>query len=288
MAAVGTNEFGARLAPALAALAIVATTAWLGAVLLSFEVGLVAALLLAASPAVFALARYAILDTVFTAFLFGGVSLLAVAALKDRPHLQWPGYVLIALSVLTKGPLSFVLCGLTFGLAVLVSSDLRRRLLALHFVIGLVIVVAVSAPWFVYMWLRFRDAFVAGLSAGRKHQPLRDEPLQHALRSGLLHPRACRRTPSVDGTPHRPACGRRARRCATSVTRFSRDAALVLDCRDHRFLHGITVQARSLRLSGGAGIVSPDCSRLGRRAPAHGSIPGAASHASDSTRSVRS
>jgi 4-amino-4-deoxy-L-arabinose transferase-like glycosyltransferase len=162
MAAVGTNEFGARLAPALAALAIVATTAWLGAVLLSFEVGFVAALLLAASPAVFALARYAILDTVFTAFLFGGVSLLAVAALKDRPHLQWPGYVLIALSVLTKGPLSFVLCGLTFGLAVVVSPDLRRRLFALHFVIGLVIIVALSAPWFVYMWLRFRDAFVAG------------------------------------------------------------------------------------------------------------------------------
>ena len=42
------------------------------------------------------------------------------------------GYVLIAFSVLTKGPLSFVLCGLTFGLAMLVSSDLRRRLLALQ------------------------------------------------------------------------------------------------------------------------------------------------------------
>jgi 4-amino-4-deoxy-L-arabinose transferase-like glycosyltransferase len=162
MKAAGTNELGARLAPALAALAIVATTAWLGTVLLSFEVGFVAALLLAASPAVFALARYAILDTVFTAFLFGGVSLIAVAALNDRPRLQWPGYVLIALSVLTKGPLSFVLCGLTFGLALIVSADLRRRLLALHFVIGLLIVVALSLPWFVYMWLRFRDAFVAG------------------------------------------------------------------------------------------------------------------------------
>ncbi len=162
MAAVGANESGARLAPALAGLAIIATTAWLGAALLSVEVGFVAALLLAANPAVFALARYAILDTVFTAFLFGGVAMIAVAALKDRPHLQWPGYVLIALSVLTKGPLSFVLCGLTFGLALLVSADLRRRLLSLHFIIGLLIVLAIAAPWFVYMWLRFRDAFVAG------------------------------------------------------------------------------------------------------------------------------
>jgi len=162
MSVAGTGELGARLAPAVAAFAIVGITAWLGAALLSFEVGFVAALLLAAAPATFALARYAILDTVFTAFLFGGVSLIAVAALKDRPALQWPGYVLIALSVLTKGPLSFVLCGLAFGLALIVSVDLRRRLLSLHFVAGAAIVVLLSAPWFVYMWLRFREAFVAG------------------------------------------------------------------------------------------------------------------------------
>jgi 4-amino-4-deoxy-L-arabinose transferase-like glycosyltransferase len=162
MSLAGVNEFGARLAPALGALVLVGFTAWLGAALVSFEVGFVGALLFAASPATFALARYAILDTVFAAFLFGGVSLIAVAALRDRPGLQWPGYVLIALSVLTKGPLSFVLCGLAFGLALLVSSDLRRRLLSLHFIAGLIIVILLSAPWFVYMWLRFRDAFVAG------------------------------------------------------------------------------------------------------------------------------
>src|SRR5262245_29424611 len=160
MAATGMDEFGARLAPALAALALVLITAWLGTTLLGFEVGFVAALLLAASPAVFALARYAILDTVFTAFLFGGVSLIAVAALKDRPRLQWPGYVLLALSVLTKGPLSFVLCGLAFGLALLISADLRRRLLALHFVAGLAIVLLLYVPWFVYMWLLFIDVFL--------------------------------------------------------------------------------------------------------------------------------
>ena len=134
MAVAGQNETGARLASAMAAVVLVATTAWLGTVLVSFEAGFVAALLLAASPPVFALARYAILDMIFTAFLFGGVSLVAAAALKDRPALQWPGYVLIAGSVITKGPLSFVLCGLTFGLAMLASADLRRRLLALRFI----------------------------------------------------------------------------------------------------------------------------------------------------------
>ena len=162
MALVGATEFGARLAPALGALALIITTAWLGTTLVSFEVGLVAALLLAASPSVFALARYAILDTVFTAFLFGGASLVTVAALKDRPHLQWGGYVLIACAVMTKGPLALVLCGLSFGLALLASAELRRRLLALRIWTGLVIVLVLSAPWFVYMWFRFRQDFIAG------------------------------------------------------------------------------------------------------------------------------
>jgi 4-amino-4-deoxy-L-arabinose transferase-like glycosyltransferase len=162
MALVGATEFGARLAPALGALALVITTFWFGRVLVSVEVGLVAALLLAASPSVFALARYAILDTVFTAFLFGGASLVTVAALKDRPNLQWGGYVLIAMAVMTKGPLALVLCGLSFGLAIVASAELRRRLLSLRIVTGLVIVLLLSAPWFIYMWVRFRDDFVAG------------------------------------------------------------------------------------------------------------------------------
>jgi 4-amino-4-deoxy-L-arabinose transferase-like glycosyltransferase len=162
MTLFGPTEAGARIVPALAALALILTTAWVGATLVSLDVGFVGALLLAASPAVFGLARYAILDTLFTAFLFAGASLVAIAAIHDRPPLQWPGYALIALAVLTKGPLALALCGLTFALAILVSADLRRRLLALRVWSGLVLVLAITAPWFIYMWLRFRSAFVDG------------------------------------------------------------------------------------------------------------------------------
>jgi 4-amino-4-deoxy-L-arabinose transferase-like glycosyltransferase len=158
----GASELGARLVPALAALALIGVTAWFGVTLLSAEAGIVAALLLATNPAVFALARYAILDTVFTAFLFGGAALISVAALRGRPRLQWPGYLLVALAVLTKGPIALVLCGLAFGLAILWSGEARRRLLTLRLVSGTMLVVLIAAPWFVLMWLRFRDAFVAG------------------------------------------------------------------------------------------------------------------------------
>jgi 4-amino-4-deoxy-L-arabinose transferase-like glycosyltransferase len=167
MLVAGQNELGARLVPALAALALVLFTWWLGTRLISADAGLIAALLLATNPGLFALARYAVLDTLFTALLFGGVGLLAVAALDpvgsgSSRWLQWPGYVLIAGAVMAKGPLAFVLCGLAMGLAVAMSADVRRRLLGLRWIAGAGMALVISAPWFVYMYFRFRSDFVAG------------------------------------------------------------------------------------------------------------------------------
>jgi 4-amino-4-deoxy-L-arabinose transferase-like glycosyltransferase len=155
-------EFASRIVPALAALGLVVVTLWFGTVTISVDTAIVAAFMLAASPGLFALARYAILDTLFTLFTFGAASCVTVAVLRDRPHLQWLGYVLLALGVLTKGPIALVLCGLTFLIAIASSADLRRRLLGLRWAVGLLVVVAIAAPWFVYMYLRFRQAFVDG------------------------------------------------------------------------------------------------------------------------------
>jgi 4-amino-4-deoxy-L-arabinose transferase-like glycosyltransferase len=155
-------ELAARFAPAVAALVLVFITAWFGRTLMSADVGIVAGLMLAACPGLFALARYAILDTVFTMFTFGGAAFLAVAALRDRPRLQWLAYVFLALGVLTKGPIALVLCGLTFLIAIAVSADLRRRLVRLHWVLGLLLVVVLSAPPFLYLYFRFGEAFVNG------------------------------------------------------------------------------------------------------------------------------
>ena len=162
MRLVRDPEFGARLVPAMAALGLVAITLWFGAVTISWDVGVVAALMLAASPGVFGLARYAILDTVFTMFMFGGAACLAVSALRDRPRLQWLGYVAIGLGVQTKGPVALVLCGVTMLLLIACSADLRRRLLGLHWALGLAVIAAVSSWWFIYMYVRFKDGFVNG------------------------------------------------------------------------------------------------------------------------------
>ena len=155
-------ELGARAVSALAALGLILVTHWFASTLISRDVARVAALMLGGSPGVFALSRYAILDTLFTLFTFGGAACLAVAALRDRTRLQWIGYIAFALGVLVKGPIALVLAALTFVLLVAASPDLRRRLLALHWIVGLVLIVAIAAPWFIYMDRRFGQAFVQG------------------------------------------------------------------------------------------------------------------------------
>jgi 4-amino-4-deoxy-L-arabinose transferase-like glycosyltransferase len=155
-------EFAVRIVPASAALVLVAITVWFGATMLTAEVAIVGGLILLSNPGVFGLARYAILDTLFTMFLFGAAACISVAALGGRPHLQWAGYVALALAVATKGPIALVLCGLALLIPIAASAELRRRLLALHWAFGLLIVVVLSAPPFIYLYLRFGQDFVNG------------------------------------------------------------------------------------------------------------------------------
>src|SRR5206468_4479593 len=144
----------------LASFALIGITVWFGARTVSRDVGITAGLLLIVSPGVFALSRYAILDTLFTAAVFGGAALLAVAALCERPWLQWPGYLAVGTAVLVKGPLAFIVCGLTLAIASLLSADARRRLLTLHWIRGLLLATALALPWFVFMFARFGHAFL--------------------------------------------------------------------------------------------------------------------------------
>jgi len=160
--ALGPTELAARLVPALSAVALLGVVAWFGRRLFRSSAGTLGALMLATLPATFALSSYAILDMTFTAFVFAGLSLIVVAALDDRPRLQWPGYLCGALAVLTKGPLGLVLGCLGLGLAALIAPDLRRRLFQLRLITGLLFILALSAPWFIYMWWHFGDAFIDG------------------------------------------------------------------------------------------------------------------------------
>jgi 4-amino-4-deoxy-L-arabinose transferase-like glycosyltransferase len=159
---LGPTEFAARLVPALSTLGLFASVWWLGIMFFDSQVASLAVLMLALLPGTFALSAVAIPDMTFTAFLFSGMAMVAVSALHNRPRLQYPGYLLIAFAVMTKGPLALVLAGLTFGLALLVAPRVRHRLLSLRWVVGFLGVVLTTSPWFLYMWWRFGDAFIEG------------------------------------------------------------------------------------------------------------------------------
>jgi 4-amino-4-deoxy-L-arabinose transferase-like glycosyltransferase len=159
---LGPTEFAARTVSAGSAMALLAVLIWFGRTFGGREVARTSALMLAVLPATFALSAYAILDMTFTLFLFGAAASLVTAALTGRSRLQYVGYVLLGLAVLTKGPLALVLAGTSFLLALWLAPTMRPALLGLRWGRGLVIAVALSAPWFVAMWVRFGSAFVDG------------------------------------------------------------------------------------------------------------------------------
>jgi 4-amino-4-deoxy-L-arabinose transferase-like glycosyltransferase len=156
---LGGTEFAARLPSALAALALMAITAWFGTRLFDRRIGERSAVLLATLPATFALSSVAIFDMVFAVCLFGALACLTIGALERRPRLQDLGFVLTAAAVLTKGPVAVVLLGLAAG-ACLLHPATRAAARQLRWLRGALIVVVIAAPWFLWMWYRFGQTFV--------------------------------------------------------------------------------------------------------------------------------
>lgn len=169
----GATEGPARLPGAIAGALLVLMTGWVGTRLAGGAVGWVSAIVLAVNPGLFGLARYAILDAPFTLCLFGGVSCLTLAAGIGAPRrtpssarsdtaTQWAGYLLLAAAVCIKGPVALALCATALAVATIPFAEARQRLFSLHWILGVLLIVGLAAPWFVYMFWRFRGSFVDG------------------------------------------------------------------------------------------------------------------------------
>ena len=164
---LGETELAARLPTALAAIALIALTRWVGTVLFGAHVGEWGAIMFATIPATFALSAIALFDMVFATFLFGAVACLLVAATERHPRVEWAGYGLLTLAVMTKGPVALLLVGLFLGVAIVVSKEARTRVQTLHWKAGVLAVAFASSPWFLWMYWRFGWEFVtAYLLAG--------------------------------------------------------------------------------------------------------------------------
>ena len=162
IAVLGESELAARLPSALSALVLFGITRWVGTALFGAAVGEWGAIMFATIPATFALASIGLLDMVYTTFLFGALGCLLVAAREPKPWTERAGYALVTLAVMTKGPIALVMVGLFCAAAWAAGGELRARVSRLHWKTGLLLAAIAAAPWFVWMYARFGDAFVQG------------------------------------------------------------------------------------------------------------------------------
>jgi 4-amino-4-deoxy-L-arabinose transferase-like glycosyltransferase len=157
---LGETELAMRLPSASAAIALFWITRWTGRELFGEGTGDGGALMFATLPLTFVLASIGLFDMVFTAFLFGAVAFLLVSAVRSRPGLQYAGYGLLTLAVMTKGPVALLLVGVFFVSGLACGGECRAALLSLHWKRGVCLVVIASLPWFAWMWLTFGSQFL--------------------------------------------------------------------------------------------------------------------------------
>ncbi|MBW8869026.1 MAG: glycosyltransferase family 39 protein, partial [Acidobacteria bacterium] len=159
MALFGENELAARLPTALAAVVLIATTFWLGKRLFGAPTAERAALILTLTPLTFALAHFGYFDMIFTAFLFGSIALLIVAAMENRRAVQIPAFVLLSLAAQIKGPFVFIVVPAA-ALVACLSKPTRAYVRRIAWIPGLIGAGVLALPWFVLMWRHFGDAFI--------------------------------------------------------------------------------------------------------------------------------
>ena len=156
----GVNEFSVRLPSVIAAIATVILTCWLGGRIYGAGTGLLAGYMLATMFSFVNLGRIARIDIILCAFYTLSMLFLYLGYFEKRKpnRLLYLFYILLALSVLVKGPVSAVLAGLT-ALLLAVKERNWRMLWDLKPVSGLLIGLFINVPWYVYESVRTSGDF---------------------------------------------------------------------------------------------------------------------------------
>ncbi|MDD5727486.1 MAG: glycosyltransferase family 39 protein, partial [Victivallales bacterium] len=156
----GVNEFSVRLPSIIAALVTVLLACSLGTRIYGRQTGLLAGYLLASMAGFVNLGRLARIDMVLCAFYTASMYLLYTGyfeKMKANRHL-YLFYLVLALSVMVKGPVSVALVGLT--VVVLAIKERNWKIFwELKPLSGLIIGLAINAPWYAYEIIRTQGEF---------------------------------------------------------------------------------------------------------------------------------
>lgn len=156
----GLNEIGLRMPSAIAALATVMMAAFLGKKIYNEKVGLLSGFVLATMLSFANLGRIARIDIILCAFFMLAMVLLYKGYIehnKPRYHL-YLFYIVLALSVLVKGPVSVVLAGMIIFLYALHQRN-WKLFWDIKPLSGLAIGVLIACPWYIYESIRTSGEF---------------------------------------------------------------------------------------------------------------------------------
>lgn len=159
-AVTGEGPGGMRLHSALAGTGTVVLVWLLGRRMLGDRAGFLAALMLAVSPIMVAESKLATTDATLTFWLMGCQLCLWELARRESPRIAYTFWILLALAMLTKGPVGPVLLAVTALLAWWWGCPVATVWRRLEWRGGLLLFTLLSAPWYVMMLVSSGGGFV--------------------------------------------------------------------------------------------------------------------------------
>ncbi len=158
MSIFGITEFAGRIVPALSAIGCIALAGWLGTMMFTRRVGLLAAAILATSCLNLVVASINILDMTLTLFMTGCMVFFHAFERYDNKKCLLAFYVAMGLGVLTKGLVAIILpFGIIFWYALLTKRP--RLFLKLFYLPGIILFFIVTVPWFYLVCQANHDFF---------------------------------------------------------------------------------------------------------------------------------
>ncbi len=162
IALFGISEWSFRLPSALGSVAWVVTVAWFISRLRGREQGYLAGSVVALALLVAFIGKAAIPDGVLNFLLTLSMALIYLYFRERHTVFLYVAFAVIALGVLTKGPIALLVPVASTFLFCLLTRQLKFWLRSVFNPLGIVIFFAIATPWYVANYLREGQAFIDG------------------------------------------------------------------------------------------------------------------------------
>ncbi len=144
----GVSEFGARFFIAASAFVLVMSVYVFSEKYLGFRAALISALVLLTSPLFVGVARETITDMPLSLFIAGSLMAFFFAFREKSEIAKWTGFVLVALAIMTKGPVGLILPVAILAAFYFLTGQVRSALRFFNLPLGLLVVALIALPWF--------------------------------------------------------------------------------------------------------------------------------------------